>query len=87
MKKRMPRQTAVRVKRAISKSTCTGDHCPTTGWWAPATKPEDSHFISEGNLMPSQSGQAGRWVFLSHELDTIQRPKYDHVPPGLLSQD
>jgi hypothetical protein len=70
MKKRTPRQTAVRVKRGTSKGPRTGDHCPTTGWWAPANRPEDSHFISEGNLMPSQSGQAGRWVFLSHELDT-----------------
>ena len=46
----------------------TGEHCPRTGWWAPAggkastTIAGEPRFIGEGSVMPSINGIPGTWL-------------------------
>ena len=40
----------------------TGDHCPSSGWWAPKTEPGAAQFISEGSVVPAYQGAAVAWV-------------------------
>ena len=49
----------------------TGEHCPHTGWWDPASEeatkasaaaPAAPQFIGEGNLMPAINGIPGIWL-------------------------
>lgn len=40
----------------------TGDHCPTSGWWAPDRDAQARQFVSEGSLMPTSNGTATSWM-------------------------
>jgi len=43
----------------------TGEHCPESGWWLPATSAEHeaaSRFVGQGSLMPTFAGTPSAWI-------------------------
>lgn len=59
----------------------TGEHCPATGWWYPASGGLDAsagtaaaapHFIGEGSLMPAINGIQETWLPNMMNLEACQ---------------
>lgn len=40
----------------------TGDHCPSTGWWAPLSQNGGPLYIAEGSVMPAVDGTSSLWL-------------------------
>lgn len=67
MKKRNP-LTAKRSLAVLLKSSLrTGDHCSSSGWWAPEADRASARFISEGSVMPAHQGVAVNWLRMAME--------------------
>lgn len=52
-------------KSAITQAeviASTGEHCPATGWWSPATSTDNTEvFVAEGSIMPMNTGTPSTW--------------------------
>lgn len=64
MKKRIPRMQIPGRNAYEAHGVKTGEHCPMTGWWVPAGREGNGHYIAEGSMMPSDSGQSITWTLV-----------------------
>ena len=62
MKKRSLISSKRRSGSGLISTIRTGDHCPTSGWWAPDGDAQARQFVSEGSLMPTSNGTATSWM-------------------------
>jgi hypothetical protein len=70
MKRRRPRRAALAgAQKVLPKTPYTGEHCPNSGWWAPASNPTKGYFI----------GEATSWVPLVNPAG--MRRAYDDPGP------
>lgn len=51
----------------------TGDHCPVSGWWVPLDREAVAQFVSEGSIMPGESGMAVVWTLVKASTETTFR--------------
>ncbi|MET3923712.1 hypothetical protein ABIB26_004679 [Arthrobacter sp. UYEF20] len=82
MKKRSPHRSAHGRKDAGASGPKTGEHCPATGWWAPAGNDAGAQFLSEGSLMPPDNGEIAFWALVSARHES-PKPKYDYPASGI----
>ena len=68
MKKRSMIEGRRILRHEAGESLLTGEHCPSSGWWAAEVELQAVQFISEGSLMPAIQGAAVSGVRLSGVL-------------------
>lgn len=52
----------------------TGEHCPASGWWVPSDREAAAQFVSEGSIMPGESGMAVVWTLAKASTSTMKTP-------------
>ncbi|MDT0197477.1 hypothetical protein Q9R30_19220 [Arthrobacter sp. AB6] len=79
----MKKRTHPQHTTGMPQSPRTGEHCPVNGWWAPFNDEKNTHFITEGSLMPSINGSAVVWKLIVRRLRwEEQGPAHDLPPRG-----
>lgn len=68
MKKRIPHKQVNSKNSSKTREAKTGEHCPLNGWWVPASREAESHFISEGSIMPPNKGQSVTWTLVASQF-------------------
>lgn len=81
MKKRIPHKQVNSKNSSKTREAKTGEHCPLNGWWVPASREAESHFISEGSIMPTNKGQSVTWTLVASQFGS-RKPKYAHPAAG-----
>lgn len=81
MKKRLPpRQFHGKSSRTV-RDVRTGEHCPVNGWWVPASRKAEAHFVAEGSIMPPHQGKSMAWTMVASQFGS-RKPKYTHPAAG-----
>jgi hypothetical protein len=60
----------------------TGEHCPTTGFWAPADLNGNKRLISQGEIMPSNQGESATWILVPGPIQALEPNAWSHVAKG-----
>lgn len=82
MKKRISQQQHLHSKNSRKGSGVrTGEHCPTNGWWTPASRAAEAKFVAEGSIMPAQKGESVTWTLVASRFGS-RKPKYAHPAAG-----
>ena len=59
----------------------TGEHCPLTGWWAPAGLEADAQLLAEGSIMPPSRGVLVAWTLVASRFGS-REAKYALAAAG-----
>ena len=82
MKKLTPRRHSPTAKNSRKgREARTGEHCPLDGWWAPAGREADAHFVAEGSIMPPNNGQSVTWTLAATHFGS-RKPTHAHPAAG-----
>lgn len=81
MKKRIPRPHLPLRNSPKSFKANTGEHCPANGWWVPADREGEGHFIAEGSIMPPDKERSITWALVTADLSAFKQ-KYAHPRAG-----
>ncbi len=79
MRKKKSQRALAGAQKGLPRTPQTGEHCPNSGWWAPASNPTKGYFISEGSLMPPHDGETVSWVHMVNPVEI--RREYDDPAP------
>lgn len=81
MKRRIAHPHSQSKSSRNGREVRTGEYCPLNGWWVPASRDADAHFIAEGSIMPAHGGESMTWTLVASQFGS-RKPKYAHPAAG-----
>ncbi|MGO4235882.1 hypothetical protein [Pseudarthrobacter sp. YAF2] len=82
MKKRLLHTQPAGKNAFQTRTAKTGEHCPMTGFWAPADLNGNRLVISEGEIMPSNQGESATWILVTGLIQALEPNALFHVAKG-----